>query len=272
MKFNFKKNLPTILSVLGVVGAGAVGVSAAVAQHKVEEELKTKNLCSQIKADRKEYAKTYAKHYWPTALVFAGTAGCIIGSNKLNQKQYAQLMRAYGTLGAGFAAYRGAVVKEYGDEKDKEFLEAAEKECLCTCDNYICNSSDVTNAIPDDVKWFYEPVTRQYFQKRERDVIHAEYLFNRDFCIGSAMNVSRLCEYLGIVPTHESDIRGWSMEYGYMWVDISHRKMKHLHNGEPCFEICYTFLPEKNFEEYYSEDGGIYDDIVVSDSCSGEEL
>lgn len=273
MKFNINRHLPTILTGLGVLGAAGTGVSAAIAQHKVEEDLynlRYYELEDGIEPTKKDYAKTYAKHYWPTAIIFALTSGCIVGSNKLNQKEYNTLLKAYGSLGAGFAAYRNGVIDEFGKEKDSELMDKAEAECVANYDSYIC-TSDLMNEIPDDVKWFYEPVTKQYFRKRERDVIHAEYLLNRDFAIsGGAVNVSRLCEFLGIPGTHESDIRGWSAEYGYYWVDMSHRLMHKKYKGEPVWELCYTFLPEKDFEDYYNE--GIMDDYYVSDSASGDKL
>lgn len=266
MKLNIKKHLPAILTGLGVVGSAAVGVSAGIAQHKVEEELKNDLIFAEN--DKATVVKAYAKNYLPTAIIFALTSGCIIGSNRLSRKEYDTLLKAYGSLGAGFAAYRGAVIEEYGQEKDEELIDKV-FECVRNNDCYICNS-DIPLGIPDEVKWFYEPVTKKYFQKHERDVIHAEYMLNRDFAIGGAVNVSRLCEFLGIPNTHESDIRGWSAEYGYYWIDISHRLLKTKHDGEPVWELCYTFLPEKDFEEYYSDP--INDDYYISDSASGDKL
>lgn len=249
-KETIKKNLPTILTVLGVVGSAAVGVSAAVAQHKVEKE--------EI-SDRKTLLKTYAKHYWSTAIIFAGTSACIIESNKLNKKQYQTLMRAYASLGAGFGAYRNAVIEEYGEEKDNEIIE---KIAVAQCDE-ICISGEAAN-IPCEKLLFYEPVSKQFFRMYERDVIAAEYHLNRNFSLRSTANVTELLYFLGLPSNEESDKKGWAIEYGYYWIDLSHRKIERP-GKEPYYEICYTFAPEENYEDYYNS--GIpdyYDEQIPS--------
>ena len=240
-KFNIKKHLPTILTGLGVVGCAAVGISAAKAQKKVDEY--NKDLM-----DRDEMLKVYIKNYWPTVVIFALTSGCIVGSNKLNQKQYQELLKAYTGLGAGFAAYRGAVIEKYGEEVDEELCEEAV--AVMQSDTYIDLS--LTNS-PGKKLLFYEPVSGKYFRAYERDVLLAEYHLNRNFVIGGAVSVSQLLWFLGLSDTADSNRYGWTMEDGYCWVDISHELMNKKLDGEDVYEICYTFPPELDYEDtYYS--------------------
>ena len=128
-----RKHLPLILTSLGVVGSAAVGVSASIAQHKVDKEVED---LLKDNGYETEVIKPYVKYYWPTAIIFALTSGCIIGSNRLSKREYDILLKAYGSLGAGFAAYRGAVIEEYGKKKDEEFMEKA-AECVVNYDSYI---------------------------------------------------------------------------------------------------------------------------------------
>ena len=244
---NIKKNLPTILSVLGIFGSAAVGVSAGIAQHKVDKS--TKDL-----TNKEEIAKVYIKHYWQTALIFAVTSGCIISSDRFNKKQYQTLLKAYTSLGAGFMAYRGAVIDKFDEQTDEELCKQAI--AVMESDNYIC--LDYINASGDKLL-FYEPISKKYFEAYERDVILAEYHLNRNFVLGMSTNVSQLLYFLGLQPTKETNKYGWNMEYGYYWIDIYHKKMKKDKHGRTVYEICYTFPPEIDYEEAYYINDRPYD-------------
>ena len=262
MKLNIKKHLPAILTGLGVVGSAAVGVSAGIAQHKVEEELKSKDLCSHIKADRTELVKVYTKNYLPTAIIFALTSGCIIGGQKMSQKQYKQLLGAYAGLGAGFAGYRGAVINEFGQDKDQELVENS----IAIMDNehYICWNKQT---VPGKELMFYEPYSKIYFRAQERDVILAEYHLNRKFAMGGGTAyVDDLLYFLGIAPNSRTKDLGWTAEHGYYWIDIKHAFIG-KRNGEDCYEIEYLFPAEENPEDYI---GQAWEDEYQEESYAGE--
>lgn len=264
MKLNIKKHLPTIFTGLGVVGSAAVGVSAAMAQHKVEEELydlRYYKLEDGIEPAKKDYVKTYAKNYWSTAVIFALTSGCIVGSNKLNQKQYKTLLNAYGGLGAGFAAYRGAVINEFGQEKDQELVENS----IAIMDNehYICWNKQT---VPGKELLFYEPYSKIYFRAQERDVILAEYHLNRKFAMGGGTAyVDDLLYFLGIAPNSRTKDLGWTAEHGYYWIDVKHAFIG-KRNGEDCYEIEYLFPAEENPEDYI---GQAWEDEYQEESYAG---
>ena len=265
MKLKVKKHLPAILTGLGVVGSAAVGVSAGIAQHKVEEELYTLRyykLEDGIEPTKKDYAKTYANNYLPTAIIFALTSGCIIGSNRLSQKQYKQLLGAYASLGAGFAGYRRAVIEKYGEEADDELCESASYAIMSQHDHIdplLCR-------VPGKELLFYEPYTKTYFHAQERDIILAEYHLNRHFCLsGGIAYVDDLLYYLGIEPTAQTDNIGWTAEHGYYWVDIRHTYIG-KHNGEDCYQIEYIFDADKDPEEYIAQP---WEDEYQEDSYVG---
>ena len=240
MKFNIRKNLPTILSALGVAGSAAVGVSAGIAQHKVEEELKSDLIFTEN--NKATVVKTYAKNYWPTAIIFALTSGCIVGSNRLSQKQYKQLLGAYASLGAGFAGYRGAVIEKYGEEVDEELCEKASMAVMTD----PCAVNLLEMDTPDEELLYYEPISKTFFRAYERDVILAEYHLNRNFLLKGDVNVSELLYFLGLEPNAESDKYGWSMSCGLAWIDIYHWQVKKP-GKETYYEITYMFEPEKDY-------------------------
>ena len=234
-----KKYLPEILTALGVIGAGIVGVSAAVAQHKIDNEPKPD--------DRKELLKLYIKHYAIPAIIFAATSGCIVGSNRLSNKRYDVLLKRYASIGAGFAAYRTAVVDKYGQEVDDE---------LCEESIAIMQDPSRVNLLEHDIPCekliFEEPVTGIRFEMYERDVLLAEYHLNRIFALdGGKVSLSELFYFLGIdAPDYVSNI-GWTAEHGYYWIDISH--LKHIsRHGTVYYELNYMYPPDEDYEEYVS--------------------
>ena len=253
-RFNIKKHLPAILTGLGVIGAAGVGISAAVAQHKVDQY--DKDLM-----DKDEMVKVYVKSYAPTAVIFALTSGCIIGGHKLSSKQYKQLLGAYMSLGAGFAGYRDAVIEKYGEEIDKE---------LCEASYAIMSQHDHINllsqSVPGKELLFFEPYSKTYFHAQERDLILAEYHLNRHFCLGGGVAyVDDLLYYLGIEPGLNTKDLGWTAEHGYYWVDIRHTYIG-KRNGEDCYEIEYLFEAEKDPEEYMAQP---WEDEYQEDSYVG---
>lgn len=261
VKSILKRNLPTILSILGVVGAAGVGISAAVAQHKVEEEkqkiikvnsfLATPEDLQHTAPNKQELLKIYCKHYWPTALVFAATTGCIVGSNKMSQKQYKELLGAYTALGAGFAGYREAVVQRYGEEVDQELVE--ESFAIMTSESVV---NPIFQNVPCEKLLFYEPISDIYFRAYERDVILAEYHLNRLFLMSGQVSVGDFLSFLGIEPTVESTKVGWNCSMGLFWIDVAHERGRR-HNGEKCYDINFLFGPDENYEDDMEDYGVI---------------
>lgn len=244
VKSILKRNLPTILSVLGVVGAGAVGVSAAVAQHKVEEDLQN------TAPNKQEMLKIYAKHYWPTALIFGATGACIVGSNKMSQKQYKELLGAYTALGAGFAGYREAVIQRFGEEVDQELVE--ESCCVAVSDNQV---NLLNTTVPGKELLFYEPISDKFFRAQERDVILAEYHMNRNYVLKGSIGVDELLYFLGIEPNNAAFKYGWNVESGIYWIDLRHSEAGKTRDGETYYKIDYLFPPEPDYEDMYNEEG-----------------
>lgn len=245
MKMNIKKHLPAILTGLGVVGSAAVGVSAGIAQHKVDGDTLEYYMDNNgANMRKKDLVKTYAKRYWPTAIIFALTSGCIISGQKMSQKQYKQLLGAYAGLGAGFAGYRGAVIDKYGEEADEELCEKASMAVMTD----PCCIDLVEMDTPDEPLLYYEPVSKTYFRAYERDVILAEYHLNRNFLLKGEVNVSELLYFLGLEPTTESDEYGWNMTCGVAWIDMYHWQQKKP-GKETYYELVYLFEPEKDYKD-----------------------
>jgi len=134
-----KAHSPAILFGVGVVGFGATVVMACKATLKVEDVLDDHqkkmmdvNTVQHVKysdSDRRQdkailYSQTsfqLVKLYAPAIALGTISVAALTGSHHILSKRNAALTAAYSALAEGFAEYRKRVVKEFGEEKDKEF-------------------------------------------------------------------------------------------------------------------------------------------------------
>ncbi len=141
-----QKNSPSILFGVGVVGVVATAVLASKATLEVEgvlEEHDT-NLERIVKAKTlKEYSEEAAqrdkilvfakttsslvKLYGPTVISGIITIACLTKSHNILSDRNAGLAAAYAIVDKGFKEYRKRVEKEFGTEKDLEFLHGVEE-------------------------------------------------------------------------------------------------------------------------------------------------
>jgi len=134
-----KQHSPAILFGVGVVGFGATVVMACKATLKVEEvlvdaqkttqDIKTTQHTNYSDSDRRQDLAVHYLHtsvrlvrlYGPAVAVGTISVAALTGSHHILSKRNAALTAAYSALAEGFAEYRKRVVKEYGEDKDREF-------------------------------------------------------------------------------------------------------------------------------------------------------
>lgn len=216
----------TGLSILGVV---TTAIFTGLATYDAYETLHNENL-SEV-----EKAVTVLPQYIPAILTGCGTVVCILGDSVFNRKKQNSITSAYILLEQYIKEYRRQVAERYGEEVEEEIHGEAIR-------NYYRHHSWDSD-IPDQKLCWYEPITGQYFERYEREVIDAEYHFNRNFILGCA---GTLNEFLGMLGVDQADDRelSWDMQAGYQWVDFEHVPSKRIHHGKQVFEIWPLFLPE----------------------------
>ena len=222
----------TALSILGVV---TTSIFTGVATVKAYQELTS---------DKHPIEKVAAvtPHYIPAILMGCGTIACIVTDDILNRKRQKSITSAYILLDQYVKEYRKQIAERYGEEVEQEI----HKEAIRKAHNYHVIDSNV----PDQKLLWYEPLTDQYFERFERDVIDAEYHFNRNFALRSEASLDELCAFLGI-EIKDPEERSWNMCDGYYWIDFDHVDTGRTRNGKKVFEIVPVFLPET--EEYWEE-------------------
>lgn len=157
-----RKNSPALLFGVGVVGFATTVVLATRATLKVDEVLKeaeennkkikeAEELSDKTDGEYTEEEKkrdqllvrtraavALGKLYAPAVGVGVLSIGCLSGSHMILSRRNAAITAAYAVLDKGFREYRGRVVNEYGQEKDREFrFGVAEREIAVDTDEGV---------------------------------------------------------------------------------------------------------------------------------------
>ena len=212
------RNASTILTCVGAVGVVATTVMAVKATPKALELLREAEEEKGVELTKVEKVVVAGPAYVPAFVVGASTIACIFGANILNKRQQAALMSAYAVLNSSFNEYKGKLKELYGEEADLQIREAIAK------DHY-----DESIEVGDNKQLFYDSLSQRYFESTIEAVQQAEYRLNHDLNAFSEVTANQWYELLGLEPTLEGEILGWSAGlcfecYYKSWVDFTHHK------------------------------------------------
>ena len=115
-----KKNAPTILSCLGVVGVVATTVMAVKATPKALTIIENAEEEKGEKLSKWEKINVAGPVYIPSVITGVTTVACILGSNVISKRQQATLMSAYALLDNSYKEYRKKTDKLYGEDAGKQ--------------------------------------------------------------------------------------------------------------------------------------------------------
>ena len=209
-----KCNSATILSILAVGGVVGTSVSVGRATNKASKKLKEAADEKGETLNNVEVITTVAPVYIPSIIWAGGTIACILGANILNKRAQATLASAYGLADQTFKEYRKKLIELHGEEMDQEIRTEIARNHY---DYHVIGMEH-----PDQKVTWYEPYSNRYFEMYERELIDAEYHFNRNFIIGGSRSLNDLYEMLGLPATKKGEDIGWCICDGYMWVDFEH--------------------------------------------------
>lgn len=145
-------------------------------------------------------------------------------------------MSAYALLRNYHKEYRDKLIELHGEEADAEIRNAMIRE--------HCNFHPLDSDVPDGKVIFYDEISGESIMRYEREVIDAEYHFNRNFTMRGYAFLNEFYEFLGLPMTEYGRIAGWSMSSGIMWVDFEHRLIDNDDGGTACYSIDMVFPPE----------------------------
>ncbi len=235
-KLYFKKNSSLILTCIGAVGVVATGITSALA---------TSNYINKLKAEEKEKQRNLTKsekvvlaipNYIPPVAIGAGTIICMFSANTLSKQHQAAITSAYTLVNESFKEYRNKLIELHGEDADREIRDAIARE---RCD-YHCLDLDV----PDEKVIFYEPISGESKECYEREIMDAEYHFNRNYVLRGYALLNELYLMLGFPETNYGETVGWEMCSGITWIDFEHRLVERDDGGKPIYSIDTVFAPE----------------------------
>jgi hypothetical protein len=111
------RNLPAILTGVGLVGVGATAFFTGTATLKCDAKLKELKAANNgIELTTKEKIKTGIKYYIPAILAGLGTAACIIGANRISAAQLATMVTVAKTTEKALVENREKVKELLGEK------------------------------------------------------------------------------------------------------------------------------------------------------------
>ena len=111
------KNLPTIMTGLGVVGFGLTIYEVSNSTLKAEEALHQAAEEKGEELTKKEKAIIIVKKCWKAFLIGLITLGFFFGANHISLKRQAVLTAAYATVSNDFKEYKAKVFETFGEKK-----------------------------------------------------------------------------------------------------------------------------------------------------------
>lgn len=228
MKIN-KSLIMTFIAAGGVVATCVfVGLETPKALQAIEDEKEKKG----EDLTKKETVITAAKEYLPAIALGTSTIGCIFGIHMFNTKQQASMIAAYGLLAKNFRQYRDAAIQVYGEEGEKKIHDEVVLQ--------NCNYHQIRSDKPDEKSIWYDEISGESIEAYEKEIIDAEYHFNRNFTLRGYASLNELYEFLGMPQTEFGDTVGWSSADGYFWVDFEHQI---ANNGDDGGARIYSITP-----------------------------
>lgn len=245
-----KKNAPTILSCLGVVGVVATTVMAVKATPKALSLIENAEEEKGEKLSKWEKVNLACPVYIPSVITGVATVACILGSNVISKRQQATLISAYALLDNSYKEYRKKTDELYGEEAGKQIRGEIAK------DKYTGDNESLDN----DKELYYDFYSGRYFESTPEAVLWAEYETNRSMIVNYAVGLNEFYDFLGLEPLPEYESIGWSCGqieemYWHPWIEFDHEETiidgdSEYNEGMKCTIIYMPFDPFINYLEY----------------------
>lgn len=234
-----KKNSSTILTFLGGVGVGLTAILAVQETPKAIQMLENAKNKKGSELTLLEKTVVITPCYAPAIATGTATIVCIFSANVLNQKHQAHITSAYAMLDRYHKEYRNKLIEIKGKEVDEEIRVAMARE--------HCAYHQIGLDTPDDKVIFYDEISGETIECYEREVMDAEYHLNRNFVMRGYAPLNEFYEFLGMPQTEYGDEVGWSMSYGYSWIDFEHTLINRDDGGTPIYMINMIFPPDNEY-------------------------
>lgn len=240
-----KENKGLLLTIGGCVAMVMTTGLSIRAGMKIADILKDEE--SDTKTKRKEIVKESV-----IPAVGLVTAVSLVGMGSASDRRLiSELVDKCMVSGLVFSNYRQEVIKRYGKEVDADILNT-----VCGNPEYHClDNSDIPDVMS---RWLIdfgiEELPLYEIKAYERDIIHAEYHFNRNYVIGYGDACINQFLYFFGLQEEGKDVRadicesyGWTAANETYFVDFIHEKID-SRDDIPTYKIYPLFAPESGYD------------------------
>lgn len=252
VRIGLVKYSPEILTGIGIAGMITTTVLA------VKATPKALNLIAEAEDEKfdnghgdaltkTEVIKAAWKPYIPTAVTCAASIACLVGANSVNSKRNAALMTAYELSKTALTEYKGKVIEEIGEKKEKAIREKIAQDRV---DKTPVSSSEVVVVGSGDVL-FMEPICGKPFKSDIEYVRKVINDFNYRMTTGREeyISLSEFYDEFGLKHTKASEALGWNLgRDGQIEVEFLAAKTD---EGKPCLMLDYTVEPRYDYATLY---------------------
>lgn len=244
-----KKNLPTILTIVGVVstvGAVVAAIRATPEATRLISEAKREKIedpcstdISEVELTKREIVKVVWKCYIPTATAVCMSAGCMIYANSINLKRNAALATLCTATDMAYREYRNKVSETLGEAADKTVRDAIAKDKL---DKHPLSEAKVSTKL-GDTKCF-ETWSGRYFDHDVEKIKHAINEFNRRVIIDGFASLNDFYYDIGLDNVKNGDDIGWKPDTGLLEIAWSAQLTD---DGQPCVVLDFVTIPKPDY-------------------------
>lgn len=174
-----------------------------------------------------EVVRASWRRFVPAFISGSATIGMIIFAHGIDRRAVIAASGAAVAASKMYTDYRDANIKVNGIDAHRKVIDelnlqkANNGEITSESFGWLYNLN--AGASDEDLRIFYDSVTKQYFKSTLSKVIEAEYHINRDLnlCGGGLALVERWCELLGIHCPDDIKHLGWCVIDDFNWLDFS---------------------------------------------------
>lgn len=199
------------------------------ASESVEESVADGDICDDgyEELGAFEVVRASWRRFVPAFVSGGVTIGMIIFAHGIDRRAVMAASGAAVAASKMYTDYRDANIKVNGIDAHRKVIDELN---LQKADNGGITSETFgwlydlnAGASDEDLRIFYDSVTKQYFKSTLSKVIEAEYHINRDLniCGGGLALVERWCELLGIHCPDDIKHLGWYVIDDFNWLDFS---------------------------------------------------
>ena len=231
------KNLPSILTALGIAG----GVTATViACKETPEYLEEKEDAEGVK----EELIVFAKHYWPPIVIGSASAACLIAANRVGLKRQAAALAAYSLSQTNLKQYKDAVVQTFGEKKEEKIKDKVAENIVK--ENPPKESTIIYTGSGNSL--CCDAVSGRYFRSNIEKIKQAVNEINRRLILENYIPLNDFYEEIGLEWIKLGDMLGWSMGSMHDTLEVSFSSQLtddrcEFGEGIPCLVLNYEVHP-----------------------------